>query len=68
MSTSLVIGVWLVGALCILCLVASMVVLIKAQELHSRCVDILVVVHDWLEQSRYIYEKEENNQDAGRNA
>ena len=59
MSTSLVIGVWLVGALCILCLVASMVVLIKAQELHSRCVDILVVVHDWLEQCKYKYGKEE---------
>ena len=47
------------GALCIVCLIASMAVLIKTQELHSRCVDILVVVHDWLEQCKYKYGKEE---------
>ena len=55
------------GALCILCLVASMAVLIKAQELHSRSVDILVVAYDWLEQCRYKYgkktEHEETNHD-----
>ena len=59
MSTSFIAGVCLMGALCILCLVASMAVLIKAQELYSRSVDILVVSHDWLEQCRYKYGKEE---------
>ena len=47
------------GALSILCLSASIAVLIKTQELHSRCIDILVVAYDWLEQSRYKYGKEE---------
>ena len=47
------------GALCIVCLIASMAVLIKTQELHSRCVDILVCTYDWLEQCKYKYGKEE---------
>ena len=67
MSTSFMAGFCLMGALCILCLVASMAVLIKAQELHSRSVDILVVAYDWLEQCRYKYgkktEHEETNHD-----
>ena len=58
MSTSFIAGFCLMGALCILCLVASVAVLIKAQELHSRSVDILVCAYDWLEQNRYKYGKE----------
>ncbi len=52
MPTSFIAGFCLMGALCIVCLMASMAVLIKAQELHSRCVDILVCAYDWLEQIR----------------
>ena len=58
MSTSFIAGFCLMGALCILCLVTSVAVLIKAQELHSRSVDILVCAYDWLEQNRYKYGKE----------
>lgn len=64
MSTSFIAGFCLMGALCILCLVASVGVLIKAQELHSRSVDILVVAYDWLEQNRYIYGKEDKHEEA----
>ncbi|MBR0035877.1 MAG: hypothetical protein IJP54_09395 [Synergistaceae bacterium] len=64
MSTSFIAGFCLMGALCILCLVASMAVLIKAQELHSRSVDILVVAYDWLEQCRYKYGKETEHEET----
>ena len=59
MPVSFIAGFCMMGALCIICLVASMAVLIKAQELHSRSVDILVVAYDWLEQCKYKYEKNE---------
>ena len=59
MPLSFIAGFCLMGALCIVCLIASMAVLIKTQELHSRCVDILVCTYDWLEQCKYKYGKEE---------
>ena len=43
---------------CIVCLLASIVVFIKVQEVHSRCVDILVCAHDWLEKVRLREEQE----------
>lgn len=59
MPISFIAGLCLMGALCIICLMASMAVLIKAQELHNRCLDILYYAHDWLEQCR---EKEEEHE------
>ncbi len=50
MSTSFIFGYCLMGALCITCLAASIAVLIKTQELHSRCVDILMCAYNWLEE------------------
>lgn len=58
MPTSFIAGVCLMGMLCIFCLMASMCALFKVQELHSRCVDILVVARNWLEQCRYKYGEE----------
>ena len=58
MPTSFVIGICVMGALCIFCLTASMAVLFKAQVLHDRSMDILRCTHDWLEQIRYKYGKE----------
>ena len=59
MSTSFITGFCLMGALCIICLTASIAVLIKAQELHNRCLDILYYAHNWLELCR---EKEEEHE------
>ncbi len=62
MPTSFVAGFCLMGALCILCLATSMAVLFKAQVLHDRSMDILRFTHDWLEQIRYKYGKEEEHE------
>lgn len=53
MSLSFQIGVTMMCALGIFCLAASVVVLVKVQELHSRCVDILIYAYDWLEEIRH---------------
>ena len=45
---------WVVSifvVLCGFCLTASICIYISAQELFSRTIDILNVVHDWIEQS-----------------
>ena len=67
MPTSFIFGYCLMGALSILCLSASIAVLIKTQELHSRCIDILVVAYDWLEQCRYKDGEEEITAHEGTN-
>ena len=64
MSTSFIAGFCLMGALCILCLVASIAVLIKAQETHSRCVEILVCAYEWLEQIRHEGRKEAEHEES----
>ena len=58
MSTSFIVGVCMMGALCITCLTTSIAVLIKAQEVHSRCVDILVCAYSWLEKAHIKEEHE----------
>ena len=52
MLTSFISGFCLMGLLCIFCLMASVCALFKVQELHNRCIDILVCACDWLEQIR----------------
>ncbi len=58
MPLSFCIGFTVMAGLGIICLTASIAVLIKTQEVHSRCIDILVVAHDWLEQARLKEEQE----------
>ena len=43
---------------CIVCLLASVAVCIKTQEVHSRCVDILVCAYSWLEKAHIKEEQE----------
>lgn len=43
---------------CIVCLLASVAVCIKTQEVHSRCVDILVYAYSWLEKAHIKEEHE----------
>ncbi len=52
MPLSFCIGFTVMAGLGIICLSASIALLIKVQELHSRCIDILVCAYDWLEQIR----------------
>ncbi len=52
MPLSFCIGFTVMAGLGIICLSASIALLIKVQELHSRCIDILVCVYNWLEQIR----------------
>ena len=67
MSTSFIVGVCMMGALCITCLTTSIAVLIKAQELHSRSVDILVCAYDWLERIQQENRKENITSHEGTN-
>ncbi len=50
MPLSFCIGFTVIAGLGITCLAASIAVLIKVQELHSRCVDILMCAYNWLEE------------------
>ena len=43
---------------CIVCLLANVAVCIKTQEVHSRCVDILVCAYSWLEKAHLKEEQE----------
>ena len=66
MLTSFIFGFCLMGLLCIFCLMASVCALFKVQELHNRCIDILVCAYDWLEQCRYKYGKETEHEESNR--
>ena len=50
MPLNVLIGIFVF--LCGLCLTASICIYISAQELFSRTIDILNVVHDWIEQRK----------------
>ena len=52
MPLSFIVGVWLIGVLCIVCLFISMATLIKAQEAHSKSIEVLDVAICWLEESK----------------
>ncbi len=48
MTTSAAMGI-IVFLVCLV-LTASVILLIKAQELHQRSLDVMMCVYDWLEQ------------------
>ncbi len=49
-NMTLNVAVGIVVAVCVLCLLTSIAVLLKAQEVYSRCVEILHFTYDWLEE------------------
>ena len=53
MPTSFIVGFCLMGLLCIVCLSASMAILIKAQELQGKCIVILDYAFDWLRRTEH---------------
>ena len=50
-SLTLSFAVGVVVFLCVMCLLASFAILVRAQELHTQSLELFGLVYDWIEQN-----------------